>query len=303
MNVKRKKSGSSKQQMHSPTPPLPFPEQPKSTTIEQNPIITTPGFSSYPSLPISQPYPSVNNSPRGKSVPVPFVTPFAVNHGPTFINLGSHSTIFSKPRVQASRMSKVEYSATSQKSRSNELKAASEPLYNPWQYPPYYNLTAPLQDPKTPAPSNNMAQKAFMPMHANYHKFQTPYFNGNMFPIPQLGYRNYGDPNDRISYQNVRNHTLPTNPYLPFSSFPTPAFLKTVNFPSTSPENYPLQGKTEISTISSLTTSTTPESLKSFNIFTSHVPKMKINEKIISGLTAEDEKECDSDEKTDLLKL
>lgn len=304
--MKRKKSGSSKQPVLSTPLPLPSPKEPKSTTIEQNHVAIPPVFSSNPNLPTSQPYPYVNNSTRGKNVPMPFVTPFAVNHGPTFINLGSHSTIFSKPPVQASRISKVEEdSGTGQKSGSTELvnlKVASESLYNPWQYTPYYNMTASPQDPKTPAPSNTMTQRAFMPMHGNYHKYPTPYFNGNMFPIPQLGYRNYGDPTDRMSYQNLRNHTLPPNPYLPFSSFPSPAFLKPVSLPSSpkSPElaehSPKLQKKTEVTSISSPTTSTTPGSLESFSIFTSYVPKMKMSENIIAGLTADDEKECDPDE-------
>ena len=314
MNVKRKKSRSLKQPVLSTALPLPSSKETKSTTMEQNHVATAPVFSSHPSSPTSQPHPYISNSTRGKNVPMPFVTPFAVNHGPTFINLGSHSTIFSKPRVQANRISKVEEnSATVQKSGSTELlnvKVASESLYNPWQYTPYYNLTAPLQDPKTPAPSNTMAQKAFMPMHGNYPKYPTPYFNGSMFPIPQLGYCNYGDPTDRMSYQNLRNPTLPTNPYLPFSSFPAPAFLKPVGLP-TSPkcpelaEHFPkLQEKTKVTSISSPTTSTTPGSLESFSVFTSYVPKMKVSaEKIITGLNADDEKECDPDEKTDLLKL
>ncbi len=304
--VKRKRSVPLKPPAAPAALSIPTPKLPKSIpipTIQQNHVPTMPGFSSYPSIPTSQPYPYLNNSTGGKNLPMPFVTPFAVNHGPTFINMGSHSTIFGKPRVSA--RTNEEDNTTVQKPENKELynlKAASEPLYNPWQHTARYNTTTPtLQERKTPTPSNIIPQKAFMQIHGNYHKYPSTYFNGNMFPIPQLGYRNYGDATDSMSYQNLRRRAFPTNSYLPFSSFPAPPFLTPVSLPSSpkTKEHFPgLQVKTEV-TSSDSPTSTKSTSLESFGIFASRVPKesTKVNEMIISGLTADDEKEYNSDEK------
>ena len=302
MDVKRKKSIPLKQPATPVGLPLPTSTVPKQT-IQQNHVPTVPVFSSYPSLPTSQPYRYVNNSAVGKNFPVPFVTPFAVNHGPTFINLGSHSTIFTKPRLQANQISNGEENTPIVQQPENKelynLKVPNEPWYSTWQRPAFYNTPMALQDPKKPASSNTMAQNAFMQVHGNYHKYPSTYFNNNMFHVPQLGYRNYGDTSDNISYQNLRNHAFPTNPYLPFSTFPTPPFIKPGNLHSL--EHSPaLPTKAELPTVSTPTTTTKLTSLESFSVFTSYVPKgpkMEINEEIISELTAENEKEFNSVEK------
>ncbi|CAB4035360.1 heat shock factor 5-like [Paramuricea clavata] len=280
VDVKRKKSTPLKQPITSAALPLPTPKGSK-PIIQQNYVPTIPGFSLYPSLPISQPYnPYFNNPTVGKNVSMPFVKPF-VNHGPTFINMASHPIIFSKPWVPASTIE--ENNTIVQTPESKEfynLEVPSEPLQNPWQHTPYYKTTTPLQDHKTPTPSNTMAQKAFMQFHGNYY-------------IPQLGYRNYGDPTDSMSYQNLRHDALSANPYLPFS-FPGPPFPKSVSLPSSpkTPEHFhkPVQVKTDESTIASPTTST-KASLESFGVFKSRVPKTEVNEEVIFALTADDEKE------------
>ena len=300
VNVKRKKSVPIKPPVAPAVVPIAPPKVSK-PIIQQNHVPTIPGFSSYPRIPTSQPYPYLNNSIGGKNIPMPILTPFAVNHGPTFINMGPHSTIFSKQRIPA--RPKEEESTNTEKTESKELydmKIASEPLYNPWQHTASYNTITPLPDRETPTACSTVAQNAFVQIHGNYHKYPSTYFNGNMFPIPHLGYRNYGDSVDSMSYQNFRHHTLPTNPYLPFSSFPAPPFLTPVSLPSSpkTAEHFPkLQEKTE--TIKSPTTSMESTSLESFGVFASRVPtnSTKINEMIISGLTADEEKEYSSDVK------
>ena len=300
--MKRKKSVPIKPQVNPAVVPIATTKVSKQT-IQQNHVPTIPGFSSYPRIQTSQPYSYLNNSIGGKNVPMPILTPFAVNHGPTFINMGPHSTIFSKPRIPA--RSNDEESTSTEKPESKELydmKIASEPLHNPWQHKACYNTITPLPDRKTPTACSMVAQNAFVQNHGNYHKYPSTYFNGNIFPIPHFGYRNYGDSADSMSYQNFRHHALPTNPYLPFSSFPAPPFLTPVSLPSSpkTAEQFPkLQEKTETISCASPATSTESKSLESFGIFASRLPTYptKINEMIISGLTADEEKEYTSDVK------
>ncbi|XP_028404787.1 uncharacterized protein LOC114527325 [Dendronephthya gigantea] len=297
VDVKRKRSTPMKQ-------PVPLAGRPLSTAkgrkpnIQQSQVHAMPGFPSYPTIPTSQAYSYLNNTTAvlGKNAPMPFGTPFAVNHGPTFINLGSQSTILSKPRIQESGVSKDEETKASsaQKSDGNDLhnlKVANEPLLNPWQQTACYNTM--LQDHKTFTATNSLTHKALMQMQGNSHKYPAPtYFNSTMLSVPQLGYRNYGDPGESVSYQNLQNHALPINPYHPFSPFHAPPFLKPISLPS-SPQVSQYSPKMLVKTASPMAS---PTSLESFSIFSSRMPKTDMNENI-NGLTADEEKKCDFDEK------
>lgn len=286
-----------KQPVASTPLPLHIPKLPNKA-MEQNRVSVNRGFPSYPSLPSSQLYGQYfNQNAGGKNAPIPYVTPFAVNHGPTFINMGSHSTIQNKPELPG-RTTKEDNKAI-QKVDSKEfynLKVAKEPLYNPWQHGTYYNNT--LSDRKVPP--NVTVQKAYMQnMRGNHPPYPPPYFHGNMFPIPQLSYPHYGDHTDSISYQNMSQHACSNNPYLPFSSIHAPPYLKPLSLPSLpkTPENSPkLHAKRvarECTSIpSACETKTNSKSLDSFAVFTSSVPtKHQISEKLVCALTADDEKE------------
>ena len=304
VDVKRKRSAPVKQPAVLTGHPLTSAKGRK-PNIQQSQVHAMPGFPSYPVIPTPQPYPYLNNSTAvgSKNPPMPFGTPFAVNHGPTFINLGSQSTILSKPRTQEGRVAKVEEEGKTSAQKSggkdeSHLNVTNEALFNPWKQTAYYNTT--LQDHKTFTGSNSLTHKALMQIQGNSHKYPASsyfnsaptYFNSSILSVPQLGYRNYGDVGESVSYQNLQNHALPINPYLPLSPFHTPPFLNPVSLPS------PLQASQYSPKMQAKTAShmTCPTSSESFSTFSSQMPKTDMNENVINRLTAYEEKKLEFDE-------
>lgn len=176
------------------------------------------------------PYPSQNLV--RKNVHMPFITPFAVNPGSTFINLpGSSSTMFGKHGEQ-DEPARIAHSNTQDEEKQllqqpenekfDKTKIATE-TFSPWRHHSYQVTQEPATTPiNTAAYGNEVGYQVMIQnqiKYANYTPTQSTNYVYSSLPLV-TSYRNYGDNPESTYYPSLMNYNGPTNsivslPYRP----------------------------------------------------------------------------------------
>ena len=165
-------------------------------------------------------YPSQNL--LRKNVHMPFITPFAVNPGSTFINSGSNSSMFGKhgeqdqPERTAHSNAQDEETQLLQQPESEKLdktKIATE-TFSPWRHHSYQVTQEPATTPMNTAYGNEVGHQVMIQnqvKYANYTPSQSTNYVYSSLPLV-TSYRNYGDNPESTYYRpSLMNYNGPAN--------------------------------------------------------------------------------------------
>lgn len=226
----------------------------------------SPSFPPYPGLSTCQPYSYFNNTMAGKNISMPYVTPFAVNHGPTFINLGSHSTVYNKSQSSAPfTLKKVVEDGFSDNNDSCKCPNESELNHNLEQ-----EVTG-LDSKKLGVSPNSYQQPSFMSAHGSYQKYRSSCFESNIFSTPP---RKYPNLSDGMSYNNAffSKSFQPCSPY-PSTQFSPSIYSSGIQNPNDFIPQFPRKEEDHLGSSTTPTTRGENAMLESLSVIASQLPK------------------------------
>lgn len=177
-------------------------------------------------MPTTHSYPYFSSSSlTRKNVHMPFITPFAVNNGPTYINLGSNSTFFGKHsgqdqiRVTHSDIEREEKQTMQLPERAHHhTKDTTETPYYPRRHHGYPGMQEPGITSMSLSYGNDISFQVMLQNQTNYTNYSPTLVNNSMFSnLPfATSYRNYGDNSESMSCTRLPSYPAPLNSMISF---------------------------------------------------------------------------------------
>ena len=178
--------------------------------------------SRYQYLPTAHNYPTYPSQKLVRQkVHMPFITPFAVNPGSTFINLGSNSSLFGKHGEQ-DQSERIAHSNAQDEEKQLLQQPESEKLdkteiatetFSPWRHHSYQVTQEPATTPMNTAYGNEVGYQVMIQnqvKYANYTPSQSTNYVYSSLPLV-TSYRNYGDNPESTYYPSLMNYNGPAN--------------------------------------------------------------------------------------------